>query len=121
LFDNSGTIEGVFEMANVQEVGLSNFAQEVEQEKGVVLVDFTATWCPPCKALAPVLESVAAKYAERVKVVKVDVDQNGPLAARFGVQGIPNLLFFQDGQVVNQAVGFQSEAQLSKILDGVLN
>src|SRR5437868_1784171 len=107
-------------MANVKAVGNSDFGQEVEQASGAVLVDFTATWCPPCKALAPVLEDVAVKYAGRVKVVKVDVDENQALASRFGVQGIPNLLFFKDGEVVNQAVGFQSEDRLTAILDGVL-
>ena len=107
-------------MANLQAVGTKDFAQEVEQEAGAVLVDFTATWCPPCRALAPVLESIAEQYAGRVKVVKVDVDENGDLANRFGVRGIPNLLVFKGGQVVNQAVGFQSEAQLSALLDNTL-
>lgn len=108
-------------MANLKAVGTNDFASEVEQAAGAVLVDFTATWCPPCRALAPVLESIASQYEGRVKVVKVDVDENGALASRFGVQGIPNLLFFKDGQVVNQAVGFQSEAQLSALLDATLS
>ena len=108
-------------MANVQAVSLGNWDSEVEQSAVPVVVDFTAGWCPPCRALAPVLDSVAEQYAGRVKVVKVDVDENGPLAARFGVSSIPNLLFFKDGQVVNQAVGFQSEARVKTLLDGILD
>jgi thioredoxin 1 len=77
------------------------------------VVDFTASWCPPCKALAPVLDSVAQSLADRAKIVKVDIDENSELATQYGVQTIPNLLFFRDGQVVAQSVGYVSEAQLS--------
>lgn len=108
-------------MANVQAVNLGNWESEVESSAVPVVVDFTASWCPPCRALAPVLDSVASQYAGRVKVVKVDVDESGPLAQRFGVSSIPNLLFFKDGQIVNQAVGFQSEARLKSVLDSLLN
>lgn len=107
-------------MGSVQHVNDSQFASEVENASGVVLVDFTATWCPPCKALAPILDSVAARYAGRAKVVKVDVDENPAVSARYGVRGIPNLLFFKDGQVVNQAVGYQAEDKLAALLDQAL-
>ena len=85
-----------------------------------VVVDFTASWCPPCKALAPVLEQVASEYAGLAKVVKVDVDANNQLAAQFGVSSIPNILFFKNGQIVNQAVGFQSEARLKSLIDAAI-
>ena len=107
-------------MANVQAVNTASWTSEVEEATVPVVVDFTATWCPPCKALAPVLEQVAQDYAGKAKVVKVDVDENNALAARFGVSSIPNLVFFKDGQVVNQAVGFQSEAKLKSLLDEIL-
>lgn len=107
-------------MSNVQYVNEARFGSEVEEATGVVLVDFTASWCPPCKALAPVLDSVAERYAGRAKVIKVDVDANPDVSARYGVRGIPNLLFFKDGQVVNQAVGFQAEDKLANLLDEAL-
>jgi thioredoxin 1 len=107
-------------MSKVQFVDETQFAGEVENAEGAVLVDFTASWCPPCKALAPVLESVSARYEGRAKVVKVDADENANLAARYGVTGLPNLLFFRDGEVVNQAVGYQSEEKLNRLLDEVI-
>ena len=107
-------------MANVQEINAANWTNEVEQSPVPVVVDFTASWCPPCKALAPVLEQVASEYAGRAKVVKVDVDANNQLAAQFGVSSIPNILFFKNGQIVNQAVGFQSEARLKSLIDAAI-
>ncbi len=107
-------------MSKVPFVDGKQFANEVEGSSGTVLVDFTASWCPPCKALAPVLESVAARYEGRAKVVKVDADENADIAARYGVTGLPNLLFFRDGEIVNQAVGYQSEEKLVALLDDVL-
>jgi thioredoxin 1 len=107
-------------MANVTAVNAATWENEVEQATGAVVVDFTASWCPPCKALAPVLEQVAADYAGRAKVVKVDIDENSALAAQYGVSSIPNLLFFKDGQVVNQAVGFQNEERLKSLIDAMI-
>ena len=80
--------------------------------KGDVLVDFYATWCGPCKMLAPVLEEMADEY-KQVKFVKVDVDQDVDLARRYGIQSIPNVIFFKDGKAVDQLVGFAGK-------DGVL-
>ena len=104
----------------VKAVNESQFTGEVENSSGVVLVDFHASWCNPCLALAPVVERLATRYEGRAKIVKVDVDENPNVAARYGVQGIPNLLFFKDGQVANQAVGFQGEEKLATLLDEVL-
>lgn len=80
--------------------------------KGIVVVDFFANWCGPCKMLAPVLEEMADEY-KQVKFVKVDVDQDVDLARRYGIQSIPNVIFFKDGKAVDQLVGFAGK-------DGVL-
>lgn len=87
---------------------------------GVVLVDFFATWCGPCRMVAPVLEELAEKYAGRMEIVKVDVDQSQSLAMRFGVQSIPTLLLFKNGALQETQIGFvggpQIEAMINKYL-----
>ena len=89
------------------------FAQEVEQSATPVVVDFYAEWCGPCKTIAPVLESLATELDGKVKIVKVNVDEQQDLAMRFGVQSIPNLLFFKNGEVVDQVVGFAGRDALT--------
>jgi thioredoxin 1 len=83
-------------------------------------VDFWAEWCQPCKMLSPVLDSVANKFTGRLKVVKCNVDENHEIAAKYGVVSIPNLIFFKDGQIVNQVVGYKNEAQLSSVVEEIL-
>jgi thioredoxin 1 len=92
-------------MANTQAVTDANFEQEVEQANGLTVVDFWATWCGPCRMIAPILDQLAQEYAGKVKVAKLDVDQNIRTASRFNVRSIPMLLFFKDGKVVDQIVG----------------
>lgn len=94
----------------------SNFKSEVLESKGTVLVDFFATWCGPCKMLAPVLEKVADKHPD-VKVVKVDVDQANTLASSYGVMGVPTILVFKNGEIVNKAVGYKNEAGLEAMIN----
>jgi thioredoxin 1 len=92
--------------AGVLEVSDATFDKEVLQSDQPVLVDFWAVWCGPCKAIAPIVDSVAASYAGRLKVIKVNVDENGATPSRYGIRGIPALLFFKGGKVADQVVGY---------------
>ena len=107
-------------MAEVTAVGSGNFENEVVGASEAVVVDFWAEWCQPCKMLTPVLDKIAQNYTGRLKVVKCNVDENQDIAMKYGVMSIPNLIFFKDGQVVNQAVGYMNESQLSTKVDEVL-
>ena len=99
---------------NITTLTTNNFADETG--KGVVMVDFWATWCMPCKAMAPVIDEIATQTIGKVKVGKVDIDQNGPLANQFGIQSIPTVLIFRDGVLVETFVGVQSKAALVNAL-----
>jgi thioredoxin 1 len=103
-------------MKNTVDVTDATFAQEVEQQEGLTIVDFWATWCGPCRMIAPMLDQIAAEQAGKVKVAKVDSDENQRLAARFNVRSIPMLLFFKDGQVVDQIVGAVPKARIEATL-----
>ena len=94
----------------------ATFGQEVEQQKGLVVVDFWATWCGPCHMVAPILEQLAGEYAGRMKVAKLDVDTNQRTTMRFNVRSIPSILFFKDGHHVDTLVGaYQKVAFEEKI------
>lgn len=90
----------------VLEVSDATFDQEVLRSEQPVLVDFWAVWCGPCRALAPTVDTLASAYTGKLKVVKVNVDENGATASRFGIRGIPALLFFKGGKVADQLVGY---------------
>ena len=93
-------------MLGVFEVSDATFDQEVLQSEQPVLVDFWAVWCGPCKAIAPIVDGIAASYAGKLKVAKVNVDENPATPGRYNVRGIPALVFFKDGKVADQVVGF---------------
>ncbi len=99
-------------MANAVEVNDGTFAAEIEQYEGLAVVDFWATWCAPCRMIAPMVEALATEYAGKVKVAKLDVDNNTKTSARFNVRSIPTILFFKDGKLVDQVVGAVPRPQL---------
>ena len=90
----------------------ATFESEVLNATGPVLVDFWATWCGPCKAIAPVLDEMAQEQDGKLKIVKLDVDQNGQTAMKFGVQAIPTLILFKDGQPVERVMGAMPKREL---------
>ncbi|HDP3126997.1 TPA: thioredoxin [Staphylococcus aureus] len=90
---------------------------ESKVESGVQLVDFWATWCGPCKMIAPVLEELAADYEGKADILKLDVDENPSTAAKYEVMSIPTLIVFKDGQPVDKVVGFQPKENLAEVLD----
>ncbi|MFQ5817062.1 MAG: thioredoxin [Terriglobia bacterium] len=105
---------------NILSVTDSNFEQEVLKSATPVLVDFWAEWCAPCRVLAPRVEEVARQYAGKVKVAKLNVDDNTATASRYNIRGIPTLLLFRDGAVKGQVVGAVSKEEIEKLLDGAL-
>ena len=92
-------------MTKPTEVTDANFQNEVEQNDGLTVVDFWATWCGPCRMVAPILDQLAQDYDGKVKITKLDVDANIQTATRFNVRSIPTLLFFKGGKVVDQIIG----------------
>src|SRR5450432_3787383 len=105
---------------SVFEVNDATFDKEVLQSEQPVLVDFWAAWCGPCKALAPIVDDVAASYAGKLKVMKMDVDRNSATPGRYGIRGIPALLLFKGGKVADQIVGYVPKDTIEKSISRVL-
>ncbi|HRE39861.1 MAG TPA: thioredoxin [Ignavibacteria bacterium] len=102
------------------EITDANFAAEVEQSNIPVLIDFWAVWCGPCKMIAPIIEELAGEYEGRVKIGKVDVDNNPDISMKFGIRSIPTLLIFKDGKKVDEIVGAVPKPQITAKLDSQL-
>jgi thioredoxin 1 len=96
-----------------------NFDQTLKQHAGVMMVDFWAEWCGPCKAIAPVLEDLARESAGKVTLAKVNVDENHGLAGRYGIRSIPTILFVKAGKVVDQVIGAVPKTKLKEKLDAL--
>lgn len=99
-------------MANTVTVTDADFETEIEQYDGLAVVDFWATWCAPCRLIAPALDQLALEYAGKAKVAKLDVDTNIRTATRFNVRSIPTILFFKGGKIVDQVIGAVPKPQL---------
>ena|SRR5688572_4001397 len=106
-------------MKSTIEINEANFETEVLNSPQPVLVDFWAEWCGPCKMLAPVLDEIAEEQSGRAKVAKVNIDHNPALAARYGIQSIPTLLYFADGQVRGQNVGVTGKKAITSKLESL--
>jgi len=107
-------------MATVQPVADDSFEREVLQSSTPVLIDFWAPWCAPCRAIAPVVEELAREYDGKLKVMKMNVDENPRTPSRYGVRGIPNLILFHSGQVKEQIVGAVPKAQIVRAISNVV-
>ena len=103
-------------MANVMEFSGDNFETEVVKSDVPVLVDFWAPWCGPCKLIGPIIEELAGEFGDKVKIGKVNVDNNQDLAAKFGIRGIPTVMLFKGGESINSFVGVRPKEDLASAL-----
>src|SRR5690554_2597022 len=107
-------------MASLESVNNENFESAVLNLDEPVVVDFWAEWCGPCKALAPILDEIANEVGENAKLVKVNVDEAGELAQKYGIRGIPTLIFFKDGEVKSTLVGNQPKAEILRNINDLV-
>ncbi len=102
---------------NENVLNLNNFKDKINNTDKIVLIDFYADWCGPCKMLAPVIKEISEKYKDKIKVCKVNVDNNQELAVKYNITNIPTLLFFKNGSLVNSSIGFVSKSELEEIIN----
>ncbi len=103
------------------EVTDSSFEKDVLESGKPAMVDFWATWCGPCRMVAPTVEEIANEYGDQAVIAKVDVDNNQEVAAEYGIRNIPTILFFKDGKVVDKVVGVAPKSQLEQKLKAMMN
>lgn len=106
--------------SSLPQVNDKNFASEVLQSGIPVLVDFWATWCGPCRAISPIVEELAKEFSGRVKITKLNVDENPSTPSQYGVRGIPALILFKEGKVLDQIVGSVPKARLKALIEKAL-
>ncbi|MBI4662790.1 MAG: thioredoxin [Verrucomicrobia bacterium] len=107
-------------LSNIVTLTESNFADEVTKSPTPVLVDFWAEWCGPCKMIAPILDEIASEYDGKLKIGKVNIDEQQHLASQHGIRAVPTLLLFKDGEVADQIIGLRSKRDLKANLDRVV-
>jgi thioredoxin 1 len=103
------------------ELTTANWDEEVLKTKGLVVIDFWAAWCGPCRMISPTVEELAKEYGEKVKVGKLNTDENSEIASRYKIMGIPTIMFFKDGVKLDQIVGVVPKQQLKAKIDSFLN
>lgn len=108
-------------MSEVREVSSSTWEGEVIKAAGLVMIDFWAVWCGPCRMIAPTVEELSKEYAGKIKVLKLNTDENPDIASKYKIMGIPTLMFFKDGQKIDQVVGAVPKPQLKTKIDSLLN
>jgi thioredoxin 1 len=104
----------------VREVTTDTWEKEVMNSAGLVMIDFWAVWCGPCRIVAPTVEELSKEYSGKVKIMKLNTDENPDIASKFKIMGIPTLMFFKDGQKVDQVVGAVPKPQLKAKIDSLL-
>lgn len=105
----------------VREVTLANWENEVLKAQGLVMIDFWAAWCGPCRIISPTVEELAKEYSGKVKVAKLNTDENSEIASRYKIMGIPTIMFFKDGVKLDQIVGVVPKQHLKAKIDSFLN
>ena len=106
-------------MSNLQNVNSNNFEETVLNSDKPVVVDFWAEWCGPCKVLGPVLEEISGEIGTKANIVKLNVDESRDLAQKYGIRGIPTMMFFKNGQVISTLVGVQPKAEILKSINAL--